>query len=315
MEASAFFLKSTRRVNDIKIISWNADGIHTEAEKENILQVLIQCEILCLLEVKTALPVMIPGYVTYRSAVVGAHDRGGAVVCVKACITHLVQSVDLSIRDQVWLTLQNSLFGFCYISPIDSSYFSNVSFSSIQERLCAGQGKYGCILMEDMNARFGESVRDLLTHMSTRCCKSLSYPSIADAVNVANSNADLLASLCCENNVLVINNLKTSCRHYIGNKTYRKKGTLISEIDTCVASSNMSRSITDLQVLQESGLPPDHPPISLTICCTGVNLNHVLRRAEDLLNCFVSDTHCKQSRRPVRFQNMNRQLFETVFAD
>ena len=43
--------------------------------------------------------------------------------------------------------------------------------------------------------------------------------------------------------------------------------------------------------------------------------NHVLRRAEDLLNCFVSDTHCKQSRRPVRFQNMNRQLFETVFAD
>ena len=180
---------------------------------------------------------------------------------------------------------------------------------------CAGQGKYGCILMEDMNARFGESLRDLLTHMSTRCCESLSYPSIADAVNVANSNADLLASLCCENNVLVINNLKTSCRHYIGNKTYRKKGTLISEIDTCVASSNMSRSITDLQVLQESGLPPDHPPISLTICCTGVNLNHVLRRAENLLNCFVSDTHCKQSRRPVRFQNMNRQLFETVFAD
>ena len=60
---------------------------------------------------------------------------------------------------------------------------------------------------------------------------------------------------------------------------------------SCVASSNMSRSITDLQVLQESGLPPDHPPISLPICCTGVNLNHVFRRAEDLLNCFVSDTH------------------------
>ena len=72
---------------------------------------------------------MIPGYVTYRSAVVGAHDRGGAVVCVKACITHLVQSVDLSIKDQVWLTLQNSLFGFCYIPPIDS-YFSILYFSS-----------------------------------------------------------------------------------------------------------------------------------------------------------------------------------------
>ena len=41
----------------------------------------------------------------------------------------------------------------------------------------------------------------------------------------------------------------------------------------------------------------------------------MLRRAEDLGNCFVSDTQCKQSRRPVRFQNINRQLFETVFAD
>ena len=79
--------------------------------------------------------------------------------CVlKPLLLTLVQSVDLSIRDQVWLTLQNSLFGFCYIPPIDSSHFSNISFSSIQERLCAGQGKYGCILMEDMNARFGESV-------------------------------------------------------------------------------------------------------------------------------------------------------------
>ena len=37
------------------------------------------------------------------------------------------------------------------------------------------------------------SLRDLITHVSTRCCESLSYPSIADAVNVANSNADLLA--------------------------------------------------------------------------------------------------------------------------
>ena len=94
-----------------------------------------------------------------------------------------------------------------------------------------------------------ESVRDLLTHMSTRCCETLSYPSIPDAVNVANSNADLLASLCCENSLMVINNLKTSCRDYIGNKTYRKKGTWISEIDTCVASSDMLRSITDLPVL------------------------------------------------------------------
>ena len=82
------------------------DGIHTEAEKENILQVLIQCDIFCLLEMKTALPVMIPGYVTYRSAVVGSlHMIEVVLWCVlKPLLLTLVQSVDLSIRDQVWLT-------------------------------------------------------------------------------------------------------------------------------------------------------------------------------------------------------------------
>ncbi|MPC34382.1 hypothetical protein E2C01_027769 [Portunus trituberculatus] len=50
--------------------------------------------------VKTGLPVMIPGYVSYRGAVVGTPDRGGVVVCVKACIAHLVQSVDISVGDQ-----------------------------------------------------------------------------------------------------------------------------------------------------------------------------------------------------------------------
>ena len=64
------------------------------------------------------------------------------------------------------------------------------------------------------------SLRDLITHMSTRCCESLSYPSIADAVNVANSNADLLASLCCENNVLVINTWRLARR---GRQEWRRR--------------------------------------------------------------------------------------------
>ena len=71
-------------------------------------------------------------------------------------------------------------------------------------------------------------------------------------------------------------------------------------------------------MLQQSGLPSDHAPISLTISCTGVNLNYVLERAGDLGNYSVTQclaAHRKLSRRLVRFPDINRQRFETVVAD
>ncbi len=67
-------------MDKLKIISWNASGIQTKVEKDNVMQVLIQYDIVCLIEVKTGLPVMIPGYVSCRSAMVGTPERG-VVVC------------------------------------------------------------------------------------------------------------------------------------------------------------------------------------------------------------------------------------------
>ncbi len=62
-------------------------------------------DIIALNEVKTALPVHLPGYVSYRGKTVGSSDRGGVMVLVRNHLSKLVHNVDLSIGDQVWLQL------------------------------------------------------------------------------------------------------------------------------------------------------------------------------------------------------------------
>lgn len=50
------------------------------------------------------------------------------MVCVKNYLAHFVYHFDVSIGDQVWQQfsyIQDVLFGFCYIPPWDSHYYSN----------------------------------------------------------------------------------------------------------------------------------------------------------------------------------------------
>lgn len=87
---------------------------------------------------------------------------------MRNCWAHLVYNVDLSIDDQVWLQFKNmegTLFGFCYILPCDSPYYSHSSFASIREKLFSDYMSNGYILIGDMNGRFEKSVRDLLAHI------------------------------------------------------------------------------------------------------------------------------------------------------
>ncbi len=99
----------------------------------------------------------LPGYVTYRGAVVGSSERGGTVVFVKNSIVHLVvNSVDVSVGDQVWLQLKNLqgvLMGSCYIPPCDSPYYSHASFAAIQEKFLLSDMSNGYLVIGDMNCR------------------------------------------------------------------------------------------------------------------------------------------------------------------
>ena len=89
---------------------------------------ICQYDIVSLNEIKTDLKVSLPGYVEYRGVKEKSAHRGGTVVFVKNYLSPYVSSVDVSTDDQVWLVLKcmpSTLFGFCYIPPSDSPYFSN----------------------------------------------------------------------------------------------------------------------------------------------------------------------------------------------
>ncbi len=64
------------------MISWNMNGVYTKLEKSTVYQLLCEYDI-SINEVKTPLPVILSGYKSYRSHVVGSATRGGTVVLVK----------------------------------------------------------------------------------------------------------------------------------------------------------------------------------------------------------------------------------------
>lgn len=314
------FFNYPQRLNRLRLISWNINGIYTKLEKENVIQLLSNYDVISFNEVKTNSRVAFPGYVTYRSKVCGSAERGGTVVCVRNSLSHLVYSVDLSIDDQVWLQFQNVqsiLFGFCYVPPCDSPYYSHASFAAIQEKLVSNYMSSDYFLIGDMNGRFGNSVRELLVHIRPPDPNQLSYPVINDDVNVANDNAALLSTICVDNDLLVINNLMTSDKHFVSDKTYRKKGIWISELDTCITSRSLVKCISDFCVVRQSGLPSDHAPIAVTISTTGVDLDSILMRAKSLGDystlCGEVVRH-KLTRKPVRFSNMDTQKFVNDIA-
>ena len=125
-------------------MSWNINGISMKTENKKVHEHLLKFDIVGLNEIKTSLRVSIPGFVTYKSDDCD-YNRGGMVVLVKRHLHPYVTSVGTSLKDQVWLRLSvlpNVVFGFIYVPPYDSHYFTPDSFSFIHEKVkwCEGEG-------------------------------------------------------------------------------------------------------------------------------------------------------------------------------
>lgn len=194
---------------------------------------------------------------------VGTADRGGIVVFVKNHLCNVVHNVDLSVGDQIWLQLsmfEQVLFGFCYVPPCDSQYYSHDAFASIQEEITSNHMGNGYVIMGDMNARFGKAVRDLAA-MYELPGMDISYPVIDDDdVGHMNDNAEFLSAICMDSKLVVLNSFKTPQRHFISGKTFRKRDTWVSELDTCIVSPSLVNHILDFAVIKRLDLPSDHAP-------------------------------------------------------
>ncbi len=61
----------------------------------------------------------------------------------------------------MWLRLERDpgvLFGFCYVPPIDSPYFDYALLSNIHTKVKMRGFGVSCMILGDLNARFGHSV-------------------------------------------------------------------------------------------------------------------------------------------------------------
>lgn len=314
MELAGFLGRPQHNTRVLKILSWNINGCKTKLEKKNVEDMLLKYDIVALNEVKTSLRVCLPGYVSYMSYNQNAAHRGGTTVMIKNCLSEDVIRVDTSMCDQVWFELScvpGVMFGACYIPPSDSLYFSHESFAAIHEKLMENNCDK-CLILGDVNARLGKAVRDIANNTE------YAYPLIPDDVNTPNDNAYALASVCKDNNLIVINNLKTREKHFVSNLTFKKDSTWISELDVCIASEKLVRNIDLFQVHQTEHLPSDHAPIAVQLCLNKVNLDHVLRRAYHLgghASLLGTAERAKMTSKPIKFNQINHDMFSNLISN
>ena len=169
---------------------------------------------------------------------------------VKNYLSRLVASMDTSIEVWlVWLRLRCApriLFGFCYIPPSDSPYFSYQSFSAIQEKISNGgcYGKY--VIIGDVTAGLVFNVREVSMRADIPDAQYCSYLHIPDQVPNPNNNAVALSSLCMDFKLVIVNNLKVLDKDFVSNLTY-KQGQWTSEMDICMVSYDMIKHINRVQ--------------------------------------------------------------------
>lgn len=144
------------------------------------------------------------------------------------------------------------MFGFSYIPPNDSQYYSHEAFAVIQEKVKYKHTCNGYLITGDMNARFGTTLREILSLIERLNTEEYSYLKIKDDVAVANENAKLLSSICID--MLVMNDLKSGDKHFAGNKTYQKGDVWISELDLCVVSPRILDVVSYIFVMQRTDL-------------------------------------------------------------
>ena len=174
-------------------------------------------DVISLNEVKTPLPVAFPGFISVRSKVIGAGHRGGTVVMIRNCFKAQTKVVDTTVDDQVWLQftcVPKVMFGFCYIPPQDSEYYSHHSFAKVQEKMKANPTLSLCVI-GDLNARLGKCVSELPRLACIPHAHPYTYPVLADNVTTQNENATILSALCIDEKMLVVNNLKTHCQYFL----------------------------------------------------------------------------------------------------
>lgn len=146
------------------------------------------------------------------------------VVFVKLPLTQYVIRVDTSSTDQVWMQftfMAGVMFAFCFVPPLDPSFFDPLSYSHIHEKLQFMEMERGYVLIGNFNARFGRCAAQFLP--APYFLSGNTYPQTPDLVENRNVNAHILGGLCIDSDLFFVNNLKTNNRLHMSGLNYKKE--------------------------------------------------------------------------------------------
>ena len=236
-------------------------------------------------------------------------------MCIRSYLIQFIQCIDVNIMDQVWVKftfLPDLWIGGCYIPPSDSPYFTENSFSAIQERLM--DQTHGAIVLGDFNARLGQAVNCLLEGVNN----DWKYNNIHDNIARPNTNGVKLLQLCSDLNCLIINNLETDKRTFPGSLTFRRKHTWISELDLCLTSA--IDAVIDFKVNKSLCMPSDHAPISVTLNMANLNISiaDMIKERAALLGSYDIENqpkHQQNVQKGVHYTNIDPNEFQTALQN
>ena len=161
-----------------------------------------------------------------------------------------------------------------------------------------------------MNARFGVSTMHLVNDLQM---PNLHYVPSKDSVRRTNENACKTLHLCCENNLLVLNNLKQKNTLYPGALTFIRGNTWISDLDIYLLIPGVLFHIMQLSFNHNTSLPSNHAPIMLEVNVSQkVDLQSVLEAAESLGDHAVlhSNTQTRtKCKRPNKYHTIQSKVF------
>ena len=126
-----------------------------------------------------------------------------------------------------------------------------------------------------------------------------------------------MSSICVDNNLIVLNNIKTTNAHFPSQKTFKRRNQWVSEIDTIVTSYEMLNYFEQFTVHQTDWLPSNHAPISINLKCPKVNLDLLLTRAEYFCGhgSLMGKVVCEQTvNRPVRYEQVDVSAFSDMIG-
>ena len=237
----------------ITIGYWNIHGTRDKLEDEHVRDWFSQHDIVVLTETKTQAQPSIPGFVAVNHS---KCRRGGIAILFKRKLYPYVTAIDVQDEGVIWYELTvipGVKFCAMYNEPTDSSYFRPETLASISAHLSTGKL---CVLGGDINAKLGCTVKELIGG------DVRDYNVVDEGKN---DNGKTLLSICKDSNLVIANNLVSSCRTLGGALSFRKKQRWVSELDLCVISRDLVHSVVNVNVDQDFRFPSDHAPVSVTL--------------------------------------------------